>query len=61
MATLNIVEFLTIIRLYLVVILAAKNDCRRRKCGEQAEKEHLVKVGEFVRNIKFGTQTHKHT
>jgi len=56
-----IVKFRIIIPFYLVVILAAKNDCRRQKCREQAEKAHLVKVGEFVRNIKFGTHTHTHT
>ena len=56
-----IVKFCTIVRFYLVVILAAKNDCMRQKCGEQAEKKHLVKVGEFVLNIKFGKHTHTHT
>jgi hypothetical protein len=56
-----IVKFRKITRFHLVVILAAKNDCRRQECGEQAEKANLVKVGEFVRNIKFGTHTHTQT
>ena len=56
-----IVKFRTTIRFYLVVILAAKNDCRRQKCGEQAEKGHLVKFGYFVRNTIYGRHTHTHT
>jgi len=52
-----IAKFRTIIRPSLVVILAAKNEYRWQKCGEQAEKAHLVKFGEFVRNIKFVTHT----